>query len=829
MKVTTGILKSLTNIDASNDAIATAIKDHIGNVEYTHNLEKDYDGIVVAEIVEKEDHPDADKLGVYKINVGQEERIQIVAGDKSLQIGDKVAYIPPEHIVPISIYTEEEPFKIKSVKLRGVISNGMLCSERELNIGVNHDHVMRLPLDAPVGMSFAKYYNLDDFIIDIENKALTNRGDLFGIVGIARELSAVMHRKFESPKWYRNKKITISPDKSCLNLNIVNDAEALCPRYVAIAMDNVEVKESPIWLKSELIRLDIKPINNIIDITNYISAIFGQPLHAFDFDKVAKEDPSRSDKVQINIRMGREGEEILGLDNKVHVLNDRVIVIADSMHPIAIAGVVGGKESSVDQDTKRIIFESAMFDKNSVRRTSMALGIYTDSSTKFKHSLDAENCLPAILKAVELTKEIANGSVASEVVDIYATPTQERLVTVDILRLNTHIGINLEKDDVKKILESLEYEIDSSKGQFLTVKVPTWRKDVTIPEDIHEDIARIYGYGNIEVKLPKKEIKAKRNNRIFDLKKKVRNELSTLGLNEILTYSFTSLNSFKNCNLNPDLAYRVKNALSPELSTMRITLLQSILEKMKSNRERGFEKFGLFEINIPHIKTYIEENLPKEEWHVASVINTLEESKGERPSSYYLAKRYVERILSVGNWQADYILMADSLEQDIPEDIKCMLGMFDANVTAFVVIEKKIVGILGELKQSIKNGFKLEDSSCAFDINLNRLLDIKGMVKEYKDVPIYPTYSLDFCFNTHRDSKSAEIAKRIEKIINSQDLWGRVECIDIFVPKGGEDRKKVTFRVVGSNYKKTVSEKDMQEISKKVKNTVEKEFDAKLE
>lgn len=827
MKVTTGILKSLTNIDASNEEIATYIKDHIGNVEYTHNLEKDYEGIVVAEIVEKEDHPDADKLGVYKINIGEEERVQIVAGDKTLQIGDKVAYIPPGHVVPISIYTEPEPFKIKSVKLRGVLSNGMLCSEKELNIGVNHDHVVRLPLDAPVGMSFAKYYNLDDFVIDIENKALTNRGDLFGIVGIARELSAVMHKKFESPKWYSNTKISISPDSSCLNLNVVNDAEALCPRYVAIAMDNIEIKESPIWLKSELIRLDIKPINNIIDITNYISALFGQPLHAFDYDKVAKEDPSRNDKVEINVRMGREGEEILGLDNKVHVLNDRVIVIADSIHPIAIAGVVGGKESSVDESTKRIIFESAMFDKNSVRRTSMALGIYTDSSTKFKHSLDAENCLPAILKAVELAKEIANGSVASEVIDIYTTPSEQRLVSIDIDRLNTHVGIHLEKDDVKRILESLEYDIDSSKGQFLTVRVPTWRKDVTIPEDIHEDIARIYGYGNIEIKLPQKDIKSKRKNRVFDLKKRVRNELSTLGLNEILTYSFTSLNSFKLCSLNPDLAYRVKNALSPELSTMRITLLQSILDKMKSNRERGFEEFGLFEINIPHINTYTDANLPKEDWHVASVINIMKDAKSS--SSYYLAKRYVERILSIGNWKADYVLMADSLEQDIPEDIKCMLSMFDANVTAFIVIEKNIVGILGELKPSIKDRFKLEDSSCAFDINLNRLLDIKGMVKEYKDVPIYPTYSLDFCFNTHVDSRSADIERMIEKIINNQDLWGKVECIDIYIPKEEKGRKKITFRVVGSNYKKTVSEKDMQEISKKIKNSVEKEFDATLE
>ncbi len=827
MKVTTGILKKILDIDISNEELARLAKEHIGNVEYTHDMENDYEGIIVAEIVEKKEHPDAEKLGVYQIDIGEGERIQVVAGDKSLEIGDKVAYIPPRYSVPITIYTESEPVKIKSVKLRGVLSNGMLCSEKELNIGANHDHVLKLPADAPVGTSFAKYYGLDDYIIDIENKALTNRGDLFGVVGIARELSVAMGKKFKSPEWYTNKTITATPKESCLNLSVVNDAEALCPRYIAIAMDNIEVKESPLWLKSELIRLDIKPINNIIDITNYISAMFAQPLHAFDYDKIAKANPSRSDKVEIHVRMGRDNEEIVGLDNKVHKLNDRVIVIADSMHPLAIAGVIGGKDTSVDSNTKRIIFESAIFDKNSIRRASMALGIYTEASTKYKHSLDTETSLPAILKAIELTKELANGTVASEVIDVYTTPYTEKVVTVDTERLNRHIGTDLSKEEIEKILENLEYIITSSEGKFMTVQVPSWRRDVTIPEDIHEDIARIHGYANTNIVLPKKEISARKSNHIFEFKKEIRSTLSSLGLNEILTYSFTGLQNFEKCNLNPDLAYKIKNALSPELSIMRTTLLQSILEKMKNNIDRGFEEFGLFEINIPHVNTYVDDaSLPKEDWHLASVINTNRESDS---SPYYLAKRYVERVLDISNCKREYILMAESLEQNIPEDIKPMLTMFDANVTAFIVVEKEIVGILGELKQSLKETFKLGDYSCAFDINLNRLLDIKDTKHTFKDVPIYPSYSLDFCFNTARDTRCGDIEERIRNVINKQDLWGKVECIDIYASKDDPTRKKITFRVKGSNYKKTLDDKEIKDISEKVKNTIEKEFDAKLE
>lgn len=827
MKVTTGILKKILDIDISNEEVAELIKEHIGNVEYTHDMEKDYEGIVVAEIVEKKEHPDAEKLGVYQIDIGVSERIQVVAGDKSLEVGDKVAYIAPGYSVPITIYTESEPVKIKSVKLRGVLSNGMLCSEKELNIGANHDHVLKLPVDAPVGTSFAKYYGLDDYVIDIENKALTNRGDLFGVVGIARELSAAMGKKFKSPEWYTNKTITVTPKESCLNLSVVNDAEALCPRYIAIAMDNIEVKESPLWLKSELIRLDIKPINNIIDITNYISAMFAQPLHAFDYDKIAKANPSRSDKVEIHVRMGRDNEEIVGLDNKVHKLNDRVIVIADSMHPLAIAGVIGGKDTSVDSNTKRIIFESAIFDKNSIRRASMALGIYTEASTKYKHSLDTETSLPAILKAIELTKELADGTVASEVIDVYTTPYAEKVITVDTERLNRHIGTDLSKEEIEKILENLEYIITSSAGKFMTVQVPSWRRDVTIPEDIHEDIARIHGYANTNIVLPKKEISARKSNHIFEFKKEIRSTLSSLGLNEILTYSFTGLQNFEKCNLSPDLAYKIKNALSPELSIMRITLLQSILEKMKNNIDRGFEEFGLFEINIPHVNTYVDDaSLPKEDWHLASVINTNRESDS---SPYYLAKRYVERVLDISNCKREYILMAESLEQNIPEDIKPMLTMFDANVTAFVVVEKEIIGILGEFKQSLKETFKLGDYSCAFDINLNRLLDIKDTKHTFKDVPIYPSYSLDFCFNTVRDAKCGDIEEKIRNVINKKDLWGKVECIDIYASKDDLTRKKITFRINGSNYKKTLDDKDIKDISENVKNTTEKEFDAKLE
>lgn len=824
MRVTAELLKAIGDITVENSELSTFLKEHIANVEYSHNIGEDYKGIVVAEIVEKKDHPDADKLGVYKVFTGK-DRIQVVAGDKTLQIGDKIAYIPPGSIVPLTVYTEEKPVTIEPVKLRGIQSNGMLGSERELNIGNNHENVMRLPSDAIPGTLFTDYFIFNDTAIEIENKGLTNRGDLLGLIGVARELTAITGNKFESPTWYTNRKKNLKPEKNCLNIQVINDAEALCPRYVAVAIDNITIGISPIWLQSALLRLDIKPINNIIDITNYISALFGQPLHAFDYDKIIKMDPAPDHKVTLKVRMGKQGEKLTGLDHKIHELNDRTIVIADNNHPIAIAGIIGGEDTAVDSNTKRVIFESANFDKNSVRRTSMALGISTDAATKFKHSLDTEACVPALLRAVELAKELAEGKVASEIIDIYTEPYEEKIVTIDIQKLNSHIGLDLSKDVISTILSNLEYKISSSDKSFITVVVPSWRRDIQIPEDIHEDIARIFGYNNIKIKLPRKQIQPLKENKIFKLKEEVRKLASTLGQNEILTYSFTSLDSFNRANLDSNLAYKVKNALSPELSLMRISLIPSILQKAKENRERGFKKLSLFEINIPHINSYIDkDNLPKEEWHFSSVI--IDSTKEDTPSPYYLAKKYTEKVLSIMNLKGSYLLVADSLEQDLDDEIKAVLNIFDPNVSALCLVNKKVIGIIGEIRSDIKENYKLPEYTCCIDINLSKILETGVKEKSFKEIPIYPTYSVDMCFETGLSTKYSDMAEELRQIINSRESWGSVECVDIYQDKKEKDKKRTTFRIVGSNYNKTVTDKDIKIITEKIEKKFKEKFGA---
>ena len=711
--------------------------------------------------------------------------------------------------------------------MRGLLSEGMLGSEKELNLGMDHSSVMRLPHDAKIGQSFAQYFELDDFIIEVENKALTNRGDLFGILGLARELTVIFGKSFKTPSWYLDYSKDLRPEKNCLELSIINDAEILCPRYSAIAMDNIVIEDSPVWLKSSLLKLGYKPINNIVDITNYISHISGQPLHAFDYDKVVSNDPNSNGIANIVIRMATNSENILGLDSKVHQLNDRNMIVSDSTNPISIAGIMGGTESEVDKNTQRIIIECANFDKTSIRRTSMMLGIITEAGTKFKHALDPNQCIPVLKETVRMIKELTHGTVASDIIDIYTAPYEQRDITLSISKLNSHLGLALQNDVVIKILSNLEYRIIKQEGDLLTVKAPTWRRDISIKEDIHEDIGRIYGYNNIEPILPVREITPARDERIFSLKKKIRQILSDSGCNEIDTYSFTDTAILQKSGLDNNNAYTLKNPLAQELSLMRTSLIPSLLLKSQNNLKEGFDKFILFEMNIPHLKNYLdEEELPKEEWHLSAIFTSTELRKD---SSYYISKRYLEKILTDLNiLNPQYTLLSEYPEDELPRDIKNSSYMFDPNTSAVVTFEGVILGIIGELDNKVKNNFGLPRYTAALDINLNILSLVKIKDNIYTETSKYPESRVDLCFEVNNEVHYNNLYDIIKENTNSDNLKGEVSCLDIYKEKDDSETKRITFRIILRNYVKTLQDKDVKAISEKITKKLSNTYGAKL-
>lgn len=823
MKVSINLLKQLSGVELEDKEIVRLISEHIGQVEDSHDLREDYKNIVVAEIVEKQEHPNADKLGVYKISDGHDNLIQVVAGDKTLEIGDKVVYLRPGSNVPYTIYTEEKPVIISKRKMRDIESNGMMGSEKELNIGSDYTRVLRLPKDAPVGESFSKYYELDDTVVDIENKALTNRGDLFGILGIARELAAITNNRFESPKWYTQDNIHFTEEKSCLDININNDAESLCPRYTAISFDNINIQQSPIWLKSFLIKSGIASINNVVDITNYLSHLIGQPLHAFDYDKLAN-----NGVANINIRMAKTGEKILALDNKLYELDEDTMVIADNANPIAIAGVIGGSDTQVDENTKRIVLECANFDKTSIRKTSMRLGINTEAATKFKHAINPYTCIPTLVKAVELIKELSGASIASEIVDIYPLPLDNKSLSFTLDSLNTHLGTDLTKDTVEKILSNLEYKIDEKEKENIKVHIPYWRMDINIKEDIFEDIGRVYGYNNIPIYLPTRDIRPTRTNELYALKRKIREILSNSGANETDTYNFTNIETLKKCNQDPELAFRIKNALAPELSLVRTSLISSLLTKSEENIQRGFGKFVIFEMNISHQRNLIDgAGLPLESWYLSSVI--VDSTNTSNTSAFYLAKRYLQKIFNSLHIQdIQYVLISESSETQLSPNIKNLIYSFEPNRAALIMYKKQILGVIGEFSNLVKNNFKLPTYSSGFEIDLNSLIEIEPETKIYQEVPRYPSSIKDLCVEVDKDVKYLDLGNEIKKIVNRGDLWGEVICLDIYSKDREDAKKRITFRLNLKNFNKTLASKDITEIIEKIGKNLKNKFESTI-
>ena len=825
MKLPLSLVKQFTEIEYDTERLTREIAGKICNLEEIKDLSKEYTDIVVGQIKEKTDHPDADKLAVYKLDIGEENLIQVVAGDKTLEVGNKVPFFKPGSSLP---YSNGKDSIIKAVKMRGVESQGMMASEKELNLGVDHSKVMTLDSDAVVGQSFAEYYGLDDIVLDIENKGLTNRGDLFGIIGLAREISAIQGKKFTSPEWMSNTSVK-GPKKECLRLEIENKADSVCPRYTAIAMNNIEIQESPIWLKVALIKGGLKPINNVVDITNYLMLLTGQPLHAFDYDKVVKKDVGETEEAHIVVRMARNGEKIHIINGSVIKLSDRNLVIADSTNPIAIAGVMGGMDTQIDDDTKRIIIESANFDRFNIRRTSMQHGLNTDASDRYKRSQDPNMCLPVLAQAVELIKDITKGEVATSVFDIYPSPIEPLTISFKISRMDQILGIHLEYDNIKEILSNLEYSVMRKKDsdEYITVQVPTFRRDVSIAEDIYEDIGRIYGYDNIVTSLPRREMLSIKTPLILKAKTEISNILSNSGSNEIVTYNFTSSDVLKRVGQDANIAYHIKNAISPELEYMRPSLIPSLIEKVSMNLNKGHKEISLFETNISHQKGVLDnEELPLEYWYL-SFIYSNKNSKSFDGSPYYLAKRYLEKVLTglkIGS--VKYVLAMDYNLENSSIWLKNITNTFDLNSSAVICTKdsKKVLGIVGNLSRETKTNFDLPKYTSAFEINISELLSFNSN-PTYRKEPIYPAISRDICFLVKDDTNYSDLEGELLKMLNTEELYTKLECLDIYKAEHKDDIRKITFRISIQNYKKTLGEKDFKKIETKIQKRVMKKFD----
>lgn len=826
MKVSLNWVREFVDIDLSVDELVTKIGAQLGAVEEVIDISKKYQGIIIAKVVSCEKHPNADKLSVCMIDDGEKSKavkrdknglVQVVCGAPNVRAGMLVAWLPPGATVPSSY--DKEPFVLEAREIRGQVSNGMLASSQELALGDDHSGILEVD-DGNPGDDFAVIYKLDDHIIDIENKMFTHRPDCFGIIGIAREIAGITGVQFKSPVKYLQS-TTTGNNKSGLKIIVDNTLPELVPRFVAQAFGSVQIKSSSIWLQSYLSRSGVRPINNIVDLTNYIMILTGQPMHAYDYDKLLAMQARVGSKEQgasLETRLSKKGDKLKLLNGKTIAFEDNsTILITSGGNPVGIAGVMGGAETEVDNNTTRIVLECANFNMYSIRRTSMKYGLFTDAVTRFNKGQSAEQCDKQLSWASELITSVS-GAKPGVRIDNYSKPITNKLIRASIKFINSRLGLELTRVEMSKLLTIVEFEVDLTDNKDeMKITPPFWRTDIEITEDIVEEIGRLYGYDHLPLVLPKRSIKPISTDPIIALKQRIRQILSKSGANEVLTYSFVHGKLLDSVGQDSKLAYKLSNAISPELQYYRLSLSPSLIDKIRMNIKAGFSEFALFEIGKVHGKSELDEQgLPRELGRVSFVYSS-KESKG---SSFYNAKYFLSQL-------TNYNVIPFSIELlNKHKMLKQMVAPYDPSRSGFIWNGEMVVGIVGEYLPTIVAKLKLPTQSAGFEIFLSALKNDPRPF--YKPMPKYPKVTQDITLQVPTEVNYGKIFDELSfQLTSIPNTLSSIAPIDIYQKSKDSKYANMSFRYTTAHYLKTLTSEEVNDLLDKVSDSMSKKFNSK--
>ncbi len=811
MIVSLNWLKQYTKITLPVDELSTLIGARLVEIEEVIDLGKKYQGIIVAKVVSVADHPNADKLHVCMIDDGGKAKgvkrdsdglVQVVCGAPNVHKGLLVAWLPPSSTVPAS-FDDDEPFVLGTRELRGVISNGMLASAAELAIGDNHDGILEIDVDAKPGDDFAKLYQLDDYLLDIENKSLTHRPDCFGIIGLAREIAAITGQQFNTPDWLLNTKTDIKRSPSAATpLKVTTKNPELSDRYQAVVLGSAdENATTPVQIQSWLARVGIKPISPIVDVTNYLMALTGQPLHAFDYDKFTN---LNKGKAEIVVRAGKKGEKLKLLDSRDIELTPQDIIIASGDVPVALAGAMGGSSTAIDTNTTNILLESASFNLYNLRGTQMRHGIFTDAITRFTKGQSPEQTAPVLSQTANMLSTVANAEVSSPVIEQY--PGKQKPVAVHIKpsTINQVLGTQYAKDAIVSTLKHAEFDV-SSKGDQLNVMAPYWRADIHIPEDIIEEIGRINGYDEITPSLPTRAFVATMPSELEKLKQNIRCILSRAGANDILSYSFVHGDLLAAVGQRPSDSFALTNALSPRLQYYRQTLTPSLLELVHPNIKAGFDEFTLFEINKTHNKVHSKdaEGLPGELEMTALVYaNKKPSNPSTGGSAFYTIKRQLDFLATQLGLVFEY--SAIDKKPDYP-----VTAPFDHKRSAYITEKNSgvFIGIVGEYRPSVIKTLKLPNTVAGCELGTEDLLKAaQAADTSYKPLGRYPSTTQDITFQISQDTPFAQVVAVIEGALGKIELdWSLAPLGAYQASDTATSIKNLSFRVTLADQSQTIT------------------------
>ncbi|HSX07803.1 MAG TPA: phenylalanine--tRNA ligase subunit beta [Candidatus Saccharimonadales bacterium] len=828
MKISTQALKFINeHYHSAGDPAPNGVDDllerlgaQLGAVEEVIPFGKRFEGVIVVKIITCEDHPNADRLHVCKIDDGgkaegverdENGHVQVVCGAPNARAGITVAWLPPGATVPNSY--DSDPFVLEARSLRGVVSNGMLASPRELSLGDNHDGILEIAEDIAPGAAFADAAHLrDDYIIDIENKMFTHRPDCFGWLGVAREIEGIYHRPYKSPEWYQLNPEIPGVETDELPLEFRNELPELVPRFTAITIRDVKVGPSPLWLQTDLARAGVRSINNIVDYTNFFMLETGQPLHAYDYDKVRAQD-GEADHATIVVRAPHEGEKLVLLNGKEITPRAEAILIATEQKPIGLGGVMGGADTEVDENTTNIILECANFNMYSIRRTAMAHGLFTDAVTRFNKGQSPLQNLAVLGKIISEIRQYAGGKVASILIDDNHVPAEamERgslyaPVTVTAEFINARLGVQLSADEIAALLTNVEFAVQID-GESLTITAPFWRTDIEISEDIVEEVGRLYGYDHLPLVLPKRDITPAPKNRVFAMKDVIRRVLSRAGANEVLTYSFVHGDLLDKVGQACENVFQIANALSPDLQYYRLSLLPSLLEKVHANIKAGYDEFALFELGKTHELAGIDEDgLPLEFDNLALAYAARKDTKPG--AAYYEARNFLDELAHAFGVQFEYV--------KLQQTDASFAAPFDLNRSAMVRIkgDEPGFGFVGEFKPSVRKALKLPEKSAGFEIGFGALM---SHMRQTNYIPLsrFPKVEQDICLKVTADTTYQQVFDLTWNSLDEQTpdtVICTLSPVDIYQREDDAAHKQITLRLSIASYERTLTDEEVSKL-----------------
>ena len=813
-------LKEYVDFSLSPQEVADALTScglEVDALEEVQSIKGGLKGLYVGKVLTCDVHPNSDHLHVTTVDLGRETPSQIVCGAPNVAAGQKVIVAD----LGCVLYDGDKEFVIKKSKLRGVESNGMICAEDEIGVGTSHDGIIVLPEDAPVGQPAAEYYNLEsDWIIEIDITA--NRADALSHYGVARDLYAWLRRNGYETSLHRPSCDAFSVDNNDLPIEVTIENTEACKRYACVSITGCEVKESPDWLKNKLNVIGLRPINNIVDITNYIMMAYGQPLHCFDADMV--------DGRHIIVKDHNEGKKFITLDGEEHTLGEHDLAICNINEPMCIAGVFGGKGSGTYDSTTNVVLESAYFHPTWIRKSARRHGLSTDASFRFERGIDPNGTIYALKQAAIMCKELAGGKVSMEIRDEYPTKMENAKVSLKYDYVDNLIGKKIGNDTIKAIVESLEMKVVAENAEGLELEVPAYRVDVQRPCDVVEDILRIYGYNNVEIptQLKSSLVLPEEEDRKHKLENIIGEQLIGCGFNEILNNSLTKTAYYTGLNAyTEDSTVKVLNPLSADLGVMRQTLLFGGLESIVRNANRKNPNLKFFEFgNCYHFDAAKAEGCDepirayREETHLGLWL-TGKRVEGswahpDEETTFYELKAYVENILRrIGMPQG--MLVMEKSDNNIFDK-----GLVMKNRGGKVFVE------MGVVCRKLQKQADIDSPVFYADLNWDAL--VKGVRKNvvtFKEISKFPSVSRDLALlldNNVEFEQIERIARQTEK-----KLLKKVELFDVYQGKNlPEGKKSYAVNFILQDEQKTLNDKQIDAIMTKLIANLKKQLGAEL-